>query len=221
MEGPEGQEQTIDLERNLESRRLNIDLALRRCQRKGWQPREYFLRVTEPSRQVPEIAPTVDELRRELASLPDVDWQSADREALGDRLYEMAKPLLIKEYENGRAIIDPADHEHWQEAGVLQYEIYDPTSDPANREFGTMPMMIVHLPSQAGQLGREDMVSSLKKLATELRAQPEIKGVLGSSLLLEHPLFQRLGFHIDEARDDGDRPISMIPRQEFLERYGS
>lgn len=213
-----GVQPEISLERNLESRRLSIDMALRRCQRKGWQPRDYFLRATQQMEQVPETTDTAQEVRRRLESLPDIDWATARREDVVDQVLEIAMPLLTAEFEQGRSTIEPA--EHWQSAGIFWYEFYDPTSEPAMPELGQDPLMIIHIPSQADALTREKFFSSLQALAGVLAQHPEVKGIRGTSLLLEHPLFERLGFHIDNKHDEGPMASTFFPRQEFLEKFG-
>lgn len=214
-----GNQPEISLERNLESRRLSIDLALRRCQRKDWQPRDYFLGVTEQMEQVPETKHVAQEIRQQLQLLPDIDWKHTDREELGDMLFNIAKPLLLTEYEQGRSIISSG--ENWKSAGVFAYEIYDSTAEPAMPELGTEPLMIIHLPSQAESIKRETLLALLKELATTLTEHPDVKGIRGTSLLLEHPLFQRLGFQIDKEHDTGPMASTFISREEFIERFGN
>lgn len=197
-----------------------MDQVLLRCKRKNQQPRDYYLNSIGISALGEGPNEMLTELRDRMAQFPDVDWETADLRAVGDALYDIAKPILEYEYSQGRGSIEKTDS--WTQAGILCYEFYDPSNEPPMPELGTEPIVLIHLPTTAESPGREELIASLQQIARVLENRPELKGVRMTSLLLEYPLFnKKLGFAIDLAHDDGPRPTSFIPREEFLKRYGA
>lgn len=204
----------VSRERREETDSLKVDLLLLRCRRKGIQPREMLLKFLDP-RPLKEIygSEFVEKLKSDIENLPEYDLldekdlirAKADTEAIygtvSDLEYKDDKQAeRLKELEEGK-------RSHWQEAGLFSYEI-----DSNNH-------LNIHIPPTEKAPAPSEFKEAIAKIIEVLKANESIKEIRASSILLEHPAVQRIGFNIDLESDEGNLPNFRMAREEFINKF--
>ncbi len=220
-ETPDEESAALPRERKLETADVNIDLMLRRCIRKGIQPREFLESSIGASNMVNvELygQEEANELLRLIGELPDYDLHDPDDvERARLVLRDILRPILELEYEDADIAErirerQRSDESLWGHAGLFAYEVDDHPKGKA---------LVLHVPPTSTSPGLRELKESLSDIATILEADPSITQVRASSLLLEHPLASRLGFVIDKKSDKGMRPNAHMSSAEFCQRFGA
>ncbi|MFH1235876.1 MAG: hypothetical protein V1685_02975 [Parcubacteria group bacterium] len=203
-------------ERRLETVDTTVGLLLRRCQRKGVQPREMVLMGFQDRQKVKEQLG--DDLAAEIfaavSSLSDynLDDETARAQAHQDiqRIFSRIVDFQHSNTAESRMAREREGRpsEDWKQAGIFSYEVTDQHE------------LILHVPSMAEAPQPGQLKDSLRQLADMLEQEPNISEVRGSSLLLEHPIAKRLGFGVDPESDEGFVPNFRMSREEFLKRFG-
>ncbi|OGY84020.1 MAG: hypothetical protein A2898_01995 [Candidatus Kerfeldbacteria bacterium RIFCSPLOWO2_01_FULL_48_11] len=206
----------LSKERRLETVDTNIDLLLRRCQRKGIQPREMVLKGFHDRQKMNEQLG--DDLAADIyASVTGLPDYNLDDEIARAQAYQDIQRIFsrIIDFQHSNAAESRVQREqerqaqeHWKQAGVFSYEI------------GRQNELVLHVPSMTEPPQPGQLKDSLRQLADTLEQEPDIKEVRGSSLLLEHPIARRLGFEIDPGSDEEFVPNFRMSREEFLKRFG-
>ncbi len=200
----------------METVRTNIDLILRRCQRQGVQPREMMLRAFGNREELEQrVGDMADSMIERVSALPDYDLSDPDSRAqAAAALEEMYGHVISQQFahpDSAPAIAQQRDIESrqgWQSAGMFEYELGE------NHE------LVLHIPPMIESVKSQQLRDSLHELTAVVVSDPDIQEVRGSSLLLEHPVAQRLGFRIEETSDEGFTPNFRMSRDEFLKRFG-
>ncbi|MFA5134419.1 MAG: hypothetical protein WC505_01370 [Patescibacteria group bacterium] len=203
-------------ERRMETIGTNVDLILRRCQRTGVQPRDMMLRACKGRQELNErFGGLADQLHERMTALPDFDLDDPDgRSQAAAALQEMYEEIISQQFNDPDGPIveqhrrDIESRKQWQQAGLFSYEL------------GEQHELVLHVPPMTEAPGPQQLKDSLGELAAVIDADPGITEVVGSSLLLEHPIAKRFGFTIDEESDEGFNPNFRMPRDEFLTRFG-
>lgn len=203
---------TESLERRLETVRSNVGLMVRRCRRKNWQPREFLQRELEAHVQKDsDVSPELlADANKSIQAFPDIDWSAVNDEEIAERMYRILEPFIIDRANRGQ--LDVLGHEEWSTTGFIGME-FEPTASGTD--------LRLHIPPLDHRPTASELKASLAGVADYLRTHPEIHEVVASSFLLEHPLFERLGFPIDPNQDDDQVPNSHMSREEFLSRFGT
>jgi hypothetical protein len=204
-------EKLITLERHQAADNFKIDLILRRCERKNLQPRQFMLESIKESKLMKMISQEqTDKIEKEMSQLPDIDLSvKEEREDIQRRIFDIMQPVILATYENNEIKQrETEDRAKWENAGLFSYELVDEGE-----------RLILHVPDTDSGPGRAEIIQSLETIADIIRQDEKgkIKEVRASSLLLEHPLAKRLGFHINEESDEGFAPNCSFKVEEFLE----
>lgn len=208
----------LSKERIADTTALNVDLALARCQRKKVQPRDYILAMVAENDIAERFSEAVAaEMTRRAEALPDFNFDDPeDLERARQALSDVALWLKSRELDDPEASQHFREHaeevkERMHEAGMFTYEI---------EESWEGRIMRLHVPTMASAPRVHELRQSLHALADVLAQDPTLMEVRMNSLLLEHPVAKRLGFQIDESAEFTSAPVSSMPRQEFIERFG-
>lgn len=201
-------------ERRIETVATNIDLILRRCQRKGIQPRDMLMKTFDKGQEANgQLTGFIEELINAINALPDYDLNEKENydQAFIDVEQIYAKVIDFEfsgapEY-NDMLIHEQEARQRWQDAGFFNYEL------------GEQHELILHVPPMAEAPNLSQIKSSFQNLVRVIEDDEAIQEVRGSSLLLEHPLFSRMGFKIDGENDDDFYPNFRMSREEFLRRF--
>ncbi|MFA6272040.1 MAG: hypothetical protein WC693_02930 [Patescibacteria group bacterium] len=201
-------------ERRIETVSNNIDLILRRCRRKGIQPRDMLLKAFDKGQAANgQLTGFIEELINAIYALPDYDLTESEGydQAFVDVQQIYAK-VIDFEYSGAPEYNDQQEHEqetrqHWQDAGFFNYEL------------GEQHELILHVPPTVEAPNLSQIRSSIQNLIGVVKNDSDIQEVRGSSLLLEHPLFGRLGFKIDTENDNDFYPNFRMSREDFLNRF--
>jgi hypothetical protein len=184
---------------------LKAGMILLRCQRKNIQPKDMLAKVFSDSGRTDPLALKLIKI---ISDMPEynldirTDFNSA-REYITNIF-----TIIIEENPEGQVINDNESKSKWIDTGFFSYEV------------GESDDILLHIPSTTESPKLSQIKKSLSKIATFLRENPDIIEVRGSSLLLEHPVFIKLGFTIDFDSDDGFNPNFKMSREEFLELWG-
>lgn len=209
----------LSKERWVETNNVNVDLMLRRCIRKGMQPRElltlWFSERFEQFEKRESWSDSIQALHDGIQRLPDyeLDDQASHAQAQQD-LEALYAGVAELRFDKGHENVQPTGERHlregWHPVGMLAYEFF-----PKYPE-----ILYMHVPHMDESPSAGEMKDSLRQLAEVVAHDENIKEVRGTSLLLEHPIAKRLGFVIEEY-DSGSMPSFQMTREEFLEKFGS
>lgn len=204
----------ISRERREETDSIKVDLLLLRSKRKGVQPREMLLKFFDP-RPLKEVygSEFIEKLKDDIKNLPEYDLAEEESftRAKGD-IEAIYRSVSSLEYEKDNKTeklkeLEESKRSHWQEAGLFSYEI-----DSNNH-------LNIHIPPTEKPPAPSKFKEAIAKIIEILKTDDSIKEVRASSMLLEHPAVQRMGFNIDEESDEGNIPNFKMTKEEFINKF--
>lgn len=203
-------------ERRMQTVGTNVELILRRCERKNVQLRDLMLRSFKEREELNErLGDFAGRFYERLLALPDFDLaDSNERTQAAEALRALYEEIISQQFLNMNNPIveqhqqDIESRKKWHTAGFFSYEL------------GEQHELVLHVPPMEESPRPQQLKDSLSELATVVEGDPEISEIRGSSLLLEHPVAKRLGFTIDNESDEGFNPNFRMSREEFLKRFG-
>lgn len=197
-------EKIISREDKIRHSAMKAHMILLRCQRKDIQPRDLLTKAFIESERSDSLALRLNQI---VSEMPEYDLSNRADFIKAKEYITNIFTIIVDENPLEQVINDTEAKNKWIDGGFFSYEIGDENN------------IFLHIPSTTESPSLHQIKDSLHKVADFLVKNPDIVEVSGSSLLLEHPVFAKLGFKIDFESEGGFNPSFKMSRDDFLKAF--